>query len=120
MEDLSKQILTEIEQDKVVKFVEDTTTFNAVKKYLLAVAYKHGVIEKGIEHQGNLNYALNMAWSAINPKGMPRSDEELGQNIRALAQAVSLVESGFRELEDIKELKKAEKIKSETKVNDAE
>ena len=108
MEDLSNQILTEIEQDKVIAFAQDSLQFQAVKKYILAVAYQHGVMEKGKEHMGNLNYALNMAWGAINPKGMPRSDEELGQNIRALAQAVSLVESGFKELLEMKDIKKVE------------
>lgn len=120
MEDFSKQILTEIEQERVAKFAEDTVLFQAVKKYLLAVAYRHGVIEKGVPHQGNLNYALNMAWGAISNNGIPRSDEELGQNIRALAQAVSLVESGFREIEDIRDIKKAETISSDKKENEAE
>lgn len=119
MDDFSKEILTEIERDKVVKFAEDELAFRAVKKYLLAVAQKHGVIEKGVEYRGNLNYALNMAWGAIG-NGVPRSNEELGENIRALAQAVSLVESGFKEIEDIKETQKAEKIKSEKTENEAE
>ena len=118
--DLSSEILNDIEQERIAKFAEDKVAFNAVKKYLLAIVYKHGVIEKGLDHVGNMNYALNMAFSAIHPQGMPRSDEELGQHVRALAQAVSLVESGFKELEDIKEVKKAEKIKSDKKENEAE
>lgn len=108
--DLSQSILTEIEQDKIIALAQDPVAFNAVKKYILAVCYRHGVIEKGVEHKGNVNWALRMAWGAINDGGIPRSDEELGQNLRALAFAVQIVESGFRELS---EMKKPEKLEEE-------
>jgi len=111
MEDLSNEILSDIEKDKIAKFCEDEFLFEAVKKYVLTVAYVHGVPKKGKPHKGNLNYALNMAWGAITG-GIPRSDEELGQNIRALAQAVQLVESGFKELKEFKKVEKLEDVKS--------
>lgn len=98
--DLSMEILNEIEKDKIIAFAQDTIAFNAVKKYVLAVAYKQGVVEKGGEHRGTVNFALNLAWPATNPQGMPRTDEELGQNLRALTYAVQLVESGFKELSE--------------------
>jgi len=108
VQDLSNQILSEIEQDKIMKLAEDPVAFNAIKKYILAVCYKHGVIEKGVDHKGNVNWALRMAWGAINDGGIPRSDEELGQNLRALAYAVQIVESGFRELSEMKPMEKLE------------
>ena len=114
--DFSREILNEIEQDKVIAIAQDAIAFNAIKKYVLAVAYKHGVVEKGAEHRGTVNFALNLAWPATNPQGMPRSDEELGQNLRALTYAVQLVESGFKELS---ELRKSEPVKEET-VNPSE
>lgn len=110
-QDLSNEILNEIERDKVVQFCADPMLFQGVKKYLLAVAYKHGVIEKGGVHNGTINYALNLAAPSIHPNGIPRSDEELGQNLRALTYAVSLIESGFRELA---EMKKPEAVVEET------
>ncbi len=110
MEDLSKEILTEIEKDKVAKFCEDPILFQAIKKYVLAVAYKHGIVEKGVEHKGGLNFALNLAWGSTQQHGTPRSDEELGQNLRALTYAVQLVESGFSELLNFK---KVEELKEE-------
>jgi hypothetical protein len=115
-QDLSNQILSEIEKDKVMAVVEDEITFNAFKKYILAVVYRHGVIEKGKDFQGNVNWALQFAWSSTESGGMPRSDEELGQQLRALTQATKLVESGFKELS---ELKKVE-VLEETKENPAE
>ena len=109
--DLSREILTEIEQDKVIAFAQDAIAFNAVKKYILAVAYKQGVIEKGGQYNGTINYALNLAGPSIDSKGTPRSDEELGQNLRALTYATSLVESGFKELS---EMEKPEVVEPET------
>lgn len=114
--DMSAEVLNDIEHDKVITFAQDAMLFQAVKKYLLAVAYKHGVIEKGGTHNGTINYALNLAAPAIHPNGIPRSDEELGQNLRALTYAVSLIESGFRELA---EMKKPEAVPEET-VNPSE
>jgi hypothetical protein len=110
-QDLSNEILSEIERDKVINFAQDKMLFQAVKKYVLAVAYKQGVIEKGGEHRGTVNFALNLAWPATQPNGMPRTDEELGQNLRAMTYAIQLVESGFKELA---EMQKPSELKEET------
>ncbi len=106
--DLSAEILTEIEKDKVIALAQDPIAFEAVKKYVLAVAYKQGVIQRGGDHKGTVNFALNLAWGATQQGGMPRTDEELGQNLRALTYAVQLVESGFKELSEIAEMRKSE------------
>lgn len=115
-QDFSNEILNDLETNKVIALAQDPVAFMAVKKYLLAVVYKHGVIQKGGEHKGTINFALNLAWPATQSQGMPRTDEELGQNLRALTYAVQLVESGFNE---IAEMKKVEPI-IENKSNPAE
>lgn len=115
-QDFSAEILSEIERDKVISLAQDSIAFNAVKKYVLAVVYKQGVIEKGVEHRATVNFALNLAWPATNPQGMPRTDEELGQNLRAMTYAVQLIESGFKEME---EMRKPVEVNAET-VNEAE
>lgn len=97
------EILNKVEKEKIIKFCEDELLVETIKKYVLAVAYKHGVPKKGESHVGNINYALQMAGGATGG-GIPRSDEELGQNLRALAYAVQLVESGFKELREVKEV----------------
>lgn len=114
--DISREILNDIETDKVIGLVQDPILFNAIRKYLLAVCYKQGVVEKGGEHKATVNFALNLAWGATTPQGMPRTDEELGQNLRALTYAVQLVESGFKELS---ELRKPE-VEKELTVNPSE
>lgn len=100
-QDISEQVLSDIEKDKIVAFCSDPILFNAVKKYVLAVAYEHGVARKDSEYKGNINFALRLAWGATDGDGMPRSDEELGQALRALTSATQLVESGFEELSEI-------------------
>ena len=114
--DMSAEILSEIERDKVIAFSQDALAFNAVRKYVLAVMYKQGVVEKGQPHNARINFALNLAWPATTPNGMPRTDEELGQNLRAMTYAVQLIESGFKEME---EMKKPVPLEEET-VNQAE
>ena len=114
--DLSMEILSEIERDKIIALAQDAVAFNAVKKYILAVMYKQGVVEKGQPHNARINFALNLAWPATTPNGMPRTDEELGQNLRAMTYAVQLIESGFKEME---EMRKPVPLEEET-VNQAE
>ena len=115
-QDFSSEILSEIERDKIIALAQDTIAFNAIKKYVLAVVYKQGVIQKGGEHRGTVNFALNLAWPATNPQGMPRTDEELGQNLRAMTYAVQIIESGFQEMG---EMRKPEVVEAET-VNPSE
>ena len=115
-QELSESILSEIERDKVIQFCTDPITKEAVKKYILAVLYKQGVVEKGLTHNARINFALNLAWPATTPNGMPRTDEELGQNLRAMTYAVQLIESGFKEMEEMKKPVPLE----EEKVNQAE
>src|SRR3990167_3652328 len=63
-QDLSNEILNEIELEALLRFKEDKVAFNAMKKYVLAVVYKHGVIKSGEDYNGNINFALNLAWRA--------------------------------------------------------
>jgi hypothetical protein len=116
---LSKEILSEIELETVIAFAQNKVAFEAVKKYVLAVAIAHGRFEKDKPFKGNVNFALNLAWPATQGRVI-RSDEELGQSLRALTYAVQLVESGFSEIEDMKEIKKVEHITSESTSNPTE
>lgn len=110
--DISNQILNEIEKDKISAFCQDPVLFHAVKKYVLAVVYQQGTFEKGKPFNGTVNYALQFAAQGIDKNQMPRTDEELGQNLRALTYATSLVESGFKEL---KEMQKVELLEEKDK-----
>ena len=114
--EISQEVLTDIERRKVISFNQDPLMVEAVKKYILAVLYRQGTVEKGKPHNARINWALNLAWGATDGRGMPRTDEELGQNLRAMTSAVQMLESGFKELSEIREVSEAE----ETKVNQGE
>lgn len=109
---ISTEIMTDIERSKLEVLAKDKVMLEAAKKFILAVAYKHGVIERGSEHVPTRNWAMNLAWGATNQNGMPRTDEELGQNLRAMTYAVQLVGSGFQEIAelDVPEVEKSEDI----------
>lgn len=98
------EILNEIETEKIAAFNQDKIMFEAVKKYLLSYLYVHGVNIPGHPAKGNMNYALQMAWV---DQGY-FSDEALGQNLRALAKGVQIIESGFKELSEMKKEAPAE------------
>lgn len=108
--ELVKQVMNEIEQDKLIAFAADPILLNAVKKFVLFSAFHQGVAEPGKPFKADYNWALQMAFGAINPGGMPRSDAELGGDLRAWVKGVNMVESGFAELEG---LKKEEPVKEE-------
>ena len=115
----TSDILSEIELDKIVKFNEDRIMFQAVKKYLLAHLYQHGVLRPGEPHNPFINWALNTTFSAIAPPGdargintrhAPKTDAELGSDLRATAKGIQIIESCFQELEQVK---KPEKLPEE-------
>ncbi len=92
-----KEILNDIEADKIIGFCQDRILFEAVKKYVLFYLYQH-IAKPGEKFKGNSNYALQLAWD----RTFPRTNEELGADLRALARGIQAVESGFIELESIK------------------
>lgn len=93
-----KEILNDIEISKIEAFCQDTMMFEAVKKYVLFYLYQ-GIAKSGEPLKGNVNYAFQLAW---NRNGMPRSDSEIGADLRALVRGVETVEGGFLELKNVK------------------
>ena len=85
-QDLSMEVLTDIQKDKVIAFCADPMMFEAVKTYVLAVVYKHGVIKRGMTHNPGINWAMNLSWPAADGK-IRCTDEELGQGLRAMTMA---------------------------------
>ena len=97
--EITETIMNEIEKDKLLSFSEDRVMFEAVKKYLL-VYLGQGIGEEGKPIIGNRNYALQLAWD----RTYPRSNEELGADLRALTRGVQIIESGFKEISDMKRI----------------
>lgn len=93
------EILNEIEMENVMKFAENKVMFESVKKYILAYLYQHGVTRPGEKVQGNVNWALQLAWG----RDASVTDEVLGADLRAIARGIQVIESGFKELSEIKQ-----------------
>lgn len=99
-------IITEVEEVEIRKFINNKIAYNAIKKVLLSPVYDEGVLKPKEEVGDPLkNFALNRASNAIqtNP-GI--TNEMLGEDIRANAQACRLVELGFQQLEEYKDVEK--------------
>lgn len=91
-----KEYLTDIEVAKIEAFTSDETMVQAVKKVLLQHIYSQGVITKGQEHNPLKNRALVLVGGDV-------SNEELGSQLRSLWEGVNALETGFAELETIKQ-----------------
>lgn len=92
-----KEFLTDLEIAKIEAFNKDEVLVQAVKKVLLQHIYSQGVIIKGNKHNPLKNRALVLVGGDV-------SNEELGSQLRALWEGVSAIESGFSELESIKQV----------------
>ena len=110
VDEFINEVFNDIERNKVLKFIEDKIMFEAVKKYLL-VYLAQGVAKPGEPLKGSVNYALQLAFGrqgeVYGNNGQivaftPRSDEEVGRDIKVLARGIQIIESGFKELSELK------------------
>jgi len=99
--------LSDVEKSQIEKFVGNVKMFEAVRKVLLAGIYENGVLKADQPHDASKNFALTQVFTALI-NGHPISDEDIGQNIRAQAAGIRLIETGFKKLSDLKEVADAE------------
>lgn len=111
------QYLSDQEKAQIEKFVGNRMQFEAVRKVLLAGIYFNGVLVPGEAHDPSMNFALTQVFTALI-NGHPVSDADIGENIRAQAAGIRLVETGFKKLSEI-ETKKEEGGKGKGKGNPA-
>ena len=92
-----KEFLTDLEIAKIEAFNKDEVLVQAVKKVLLQHIYSQGVITKGNKHNPLKNRALALVGGDV-------SNEDLGAQLRSLWEGVNAIETGFSELESIKQV----------------
>lgn len=109
-----EDFLEKDEIEKVIQFAEDKRMFYAVKKVLLKTVYDNGVLKKGKDHNPLRNAALAPLFMAQN-LGQTISDEELGRELRALAEGVRTVATGFDKIAELS----PEKVELPEKINEA-
>lgn len=100
--------LSDIEREKIIAFNNDEVMTEAVKKVLLAAVYNNGTLRAGEKIDSLKNGALGLAFLALSGRAVI-TNEQLGEDLRALSHGLNTVESGFKELSGIKkELKEVE------------
>lgn len=100
--------LNDVEKDLLQQVADNPTVVNALKKLVLADVYFKGTLEPGKAPDPTRNAALAIALACGAGQAV-RTNEELGQDLRAFAEGVRLVESGFSRLEALKSAKSAPK-----------
>lgn len=94
------KFLSDIERQKIEIFNQDTVLVNAIKKVLLATIYSNGILKKDVDPDPLKNGALSLAFMTLNGQALV-SNEELGADLRGLAQGVNLLEQGLAHLSKI-------------------
>jgi hypothetical protein len=110
---MKSDFLTENEVQAIEAFCKNETMFEAVKKVILQTIYSHGVNVKGKKQNPLINGALNLVALSTNN---PIPDEQLGQNLRGIWAGLELLERGYKNLTEIKTVKKEESEEENTAI----
>lgn len=98
---MNENYLDEKEQAAVIAFNGNKTMVDAVRKVLLATVFHQGTVVAG-ENPTPYNFAFNI----VNET---KSDEQLGQELRASVAALGYIKSGFERLSEIKRVEEVKK-----------
>lgn len=94
---MNPSYLSEQEKAAVQAFCENPVAFSAVKKVLLATIFHQGVLTPG-----SVNTEMNWAFQLTSVAEGQKTDEQLGQELRASNKALSFLEQGFQRLQEFK------------------
>ena len=100
--------LNDIEKSEVAAFLENETAYNAVKKVLLSGVYFDGVMVEGKDADPLKNFILGRL---AQQQVLMNDDKHMGALMRSIIDAISMIETGFAELEKCKPVKVEEKPK---------
>ncbi len=93
------EYLSDIERAKIETFMADKVMVEAVKKVLLSGIYYNGTLKPGEKADPLKNFALALAFDPMIPA------QKVGEDLKASAQGISLLEQGFRKLGEVVEAK---------------
>jgi hypothetical protein len=95
---MTHDYLDDVEVVKIQTFCADEKMKEAVKKVLLFGLYNNGTLKKGKKADPLQNTAFGLFFAK---KGQV-SNEELGQDLRAVAEGINLIENAYNKLHTIK------------------
>lgn len=98
-----EEILSTHEKKRLQTFLEDAVMKEAVKKVLLATIYSYGVLTPDVESDYTRNFFLSLL---VDSQGreMAGNNEELGQRFRAAVEGIKMLDTGFAQLERLKDV----------------
>lgn len=102
--DYIKNVLTDIEKDKLKQFQDDDVMREAVKKIILTGVYSNGILKKGESADPLRNFALGF----VSNQGH-LDNAIIGQQLRAGWEAINMLEVGFSNIADFKTETKVDK-----------
>ena len=107
----TETFLDDREKAEVQRFLENDILKNAVKKIFLFGIYGNGTLEAGKDPEPSQNFALSLIWDASG-RELSQTNEQLGERLRASAEGIRFLETGFALLD---KFKAAPKVKEEKK-----
>jgi len=96
---MNNEYLSDAEKTAVISFRENETMREAVKKVMLRNIFGAGTLRKGESVDLLRNPALNLSFKAMRTGEL--TNEQLGQDIRALSQAMNYLEVAFNEMMEV-------------------
>lgn len=96
-----KHFLSEKEESAVKRFLADETMMEAVRKILLSGVYEDGILVPNTPADPLKNFILGAFTTQTSSL---LSYEEKGRKLDTIINAISLVESGFKQLERFKQI----------------
>ena len=94
--------LNQVEKDAVANFLENVTLREAVRKVLLSGIYLDGTLVEGRAADPLKNFIL-ATMTTQTAQVLPQV--ERGAKLDAIVNAISMLETGFRNLEKLKSVK---------------
>lgn len=91
------EILNDLEKAKIATFVDDKVMLEAVRKVLLAGLFNNGTMKPGENFEPTKNFALSLVYQAQGTL----DDATIGAQLRADAEAIRIVENGFKKLAEL-------------------
>lgn len=102
------KVLSDIEKAELTKFANNPVLVNAFKKVLLFGVYYNGILKPDEAPDPTRNFALSNVFTEV---GNAMSNEKIGENLRAKAEGVLLIQGGFDQIESYKTEAKTDKKK---------
>lgn len=91
--------LNDIEKSAVAQFIENKTMYEAVRKLVLASVYYNDVVKQLPEGNPTINPVLSQVYGMID---LNISNETIGAQQRAVAEAYRIVTNGFARIDSFK------------------